>query len=125
MFSDKIDDYLANALDIGLRECEFWEMSLAELTNYFESRKRVLKAEQQEKATFDYILGDLIGRSFARLYSAEATYPKIYEMYPTIFNKEEIEQAEYNRRMELSALKLQEFTKSFNEKFKKKEVELD
>lgn len=125
MFSEKVENYLANALDIGLREHEFWDMTLAELTNYFESFKRRQKTDQQEKATFDYILGDLIGRSIARVYNADNTYPKIYEIYPTLFDKEEMEQAEFNRRMELSALKLQEFTKSFNEKFMKKEVELD
>ena len=108
-----------------MREHEFWDMTLQELENYFESRRRVLKAEQQERATFDYLLGDLIGRSIARIYNSENTYPKIYEIYPSLFNKEEIEQAEFDRRMELSALKLQEFTKSFNKKFNKKEVESD
>ncbi len=125
MFSDKVDSYLANALDIGLREHEFWDMTFVELENYFDSRRRVMKAEREEKATFDYILGDLIGRSLARIYNAQNEYPKIYEIYPTIFNKQEIEQAEFDRRMELSALRLQEFTKSFNEKLSKKEVELD
>lgn len=100
-------------------------MSFLELKNYFESHKRIQKAQHEERATYDYILGDLIGRSIARIYNSENTYPKIYEVYPSIFNKEEMEQAEFNRRMELSALKLQEFTKSFNNKFKKKEVELD
>lgn len=100
-------------------------MTFQELQNCFESRSRVIKREKQEQATFDYILGDLIGRSIARIYNSENSYPKIYEVYPSIFNKEEMEQAEFDRRMELSALKLQEFTKSFNEKFNKKEVELD
>lgn len=125
MFSDKVENYLANALDIGLREHEFWDMTFTELENYFESRRRVMKQEAQERATYDYILGDLIGRSIARIYNANNEYPKVYEAYPSIFNKEEMEQAEFNRRMELSALKLQEFTKSFNKRFKKKEVELD
>lgn len=100
-------------------------MTFQELQNCFESRSRVIKREKQEQATFDYILGDLIGRSIARIYNSENSYPKIYEVYPSIFDKEEMEQAEFDRRMELSALKLQEFTKSFNEKFNKKEVELD
>lgn len=63
---------------------------------------------------YDYILGDLIGRSVARTFSQGNSYPKVYEAYPSIFNKEEMERAEQQRRDELSALKLKEFAESFN-----------
>lgn len=126
MFSDNIDKYLESALDFGLRESEFWDMTLLEFQNFLDSKTRCQKAQQQEKATYDYILADLIGRSMARIYNSSNKYPEIYEAYPTLFSKEEMERKEQERRTELSALRLQEFLKSFNEKKnKKKEVELD
>jgi hypothetical protein len=101
-------------------------MTLAELQRAFESKRRIALAEAKEKAMYDYILGDLIGRSVARIYNQSNSYPKLYEAYPSVYDKEEMERAEQQKRDELSALRLQEFLKSFNEKKnKKKEVELD
>lgn len=80
----------------------------------------------KEQAFFDYVLGDLVGRSMARVYGANNQYPKIYDAYPSLYNKEEMERKDMERRTELSALRLQEFLKSFNDnKNKKKEVELN
>lgn len=101
-------------------------MTLAEFDRFVESQRRIKDREAKEKAYYDWVLGDLIGRSMGRIYSANNHYPKIYEAYPTIYDKEEMERKEQERRDELSALRLQEFLKSFNEKKnKKKEVESD
>jgi hypothetical protein len=121
MFSDKIDSWLEYALDLDISEYDFWMMTPGELMRKFESKQRVLERERQEKATYDYILGDLIGRSIARIHSSSATYPKAYEAYPHIFNKDEIEEAEQNRTMELSAQRFMAFAESFNEKLADKE----
>lgn len=97
-------------------------MTLAELERYIDSKKRVMKVEAQERATYDYILGDLIGRSIARVYSSSAKYPEIYDVYPTVFDKEKIEDAKRERTMELSALRFKQFAESFNKQFAEKEA---
>ena len=77
-------------MDYGLTEYEFWDMTLAEIIRYIESQKRKQLIQAKEKASFDYIQAELIGRSISRIYSASATYPAIEEAYPSLFNTEEI-----------------------------------
>lgn len=113
--------WLENALDLGLSEREFWEMTLAEFDRYVESRKRVQEREAKEKATYDYILGDLIGRSIARVYHSSNKYPEIYDAYPNLFEKENIEEQREERKQELSAQRFMAFAESFNKKFAEKE----
>lgn len=94
-------------------------MTIAELDRLIESKKRIQKREQQNKASFDYILADLIGRSMARLYSSSARMPEISASYPTLFDSEEIQEKKQERKDELSALRFKQFAQSYNKKFNK------
>lgn len=94
-------------------------MTLAELWRLIESKKRIQKREQQEKASFDYILADLIGRSVARLYSSSAKLPEISEMYPTLFDSKDIQEKKQEKQMELSALRFKQFAQAHNKKMSK------
>lgn len=117
-YSNHIIKWLENALDFGITENEFWNMTFGELDRVIESRVRVKKKEHQEKASFDYILAELVGRSIARIYSSSAKYPHISEIYPTLFDSEEVEQKKQEKRVELSALRFKQFANSFNANFK-------
>lgn len=97
-------------------------MTLAELERAIDSKKRINKLQNQQKAANDYILADLIGRSIARLYSKEAKYPEIYDVYPQLFNKAEMEQAKQNAQIKLSTERMQQFAESFNKRYKSKEA---
>jgi hypothetical protein len=105
-------------LDWGISESDFWDMTLAELIRLIESKRRVQEKQLKERATFDHILGDLIGRSMARVYSSSARYPSIAEAYPTLFSQAEIEENVQAKKDELSVLRFKQFTQSFNAKFK-------
>jgi hypothetical protein len=111
-------DYLKNALDYGIKECEFWDMTLAELERAVESKLRVKKNQDQEKAIFDYILADLIGRSVARVVNANNTMPEISEVYPNLFEKTALKHRQEEKKAELSALRFKLFANSFNTRFK-------
>ena len=93
-------------------------MTIAELERVAESKKRLKRIEAQEKATFDYIQAELIGRSIARIYSSSASYPAISEVYPTLFDNEEIQQQKQEMNAQLSALRFKQFAQSYNEKYK-------
>ena len=93
-------------------------MTLAELERVIASKKRQQKAAAQEKATFDYIQADLIGRSIARIYNSSATMPHISEAYPTLFDSEEIVEAKKAKVQELSILRFKLFADSHNKKLK-------
>lgn len=116
MYSDHIDVMLDNALDVGISEFDFWNMTLGEISRLFDSKARAKKAQDQETAIHNYILGDLIGRSMARLHSSSITYPKIYEVYPSLFDKEEYEEKQRQRITEESIKRLTQFAESFNKR---------
>lgn len=118
MFSDDIYNWLEGALDIGIKESEFWEMTFAELQRAFDSKARVVEREQKIKATFDYILADAIGRSIGRLYSSSNKMPAISELYPSLYKAEEEQELIQQRKDELSALRFKLFAEAFNNNFK-------
>lgn len=89
----------------------------------FASYQRTRKSELQEKTSMDYTLADLIGRSVARIYNSSNTIPDIEEVYPTVFDKEELERKRTERRNQLLAIKFKQFAENLNLKFKEdKEV---
>lgn len=99
-------------------------MTFAEIDRYGKSKARQRERELQERANFDYILGDLMGRSVARIYNSSNKYPQIFEVYPHFFDKEKMVKADQERRNELSALRFKHFAESFNKDFIKKEAKL-
>jgi hypothetical protein len=118
LFSEVVYKWLENALDMGITERDFWEMTIAEVNRAIASRKRVLKVEAQEKASYDYILADSIGRSIARIYSSSNTLPDIGTVYPTLFDSKELEEKRAAKKAELSALRFRQFADSYNRRFK-------
>ena len=92
-------------------------MSYAELKRAMESYNRNQKVKAQEKASYDYILADLIGRSLARVYNASNKFPEIATVYPTLFDSEEIQEQRNQKQAELSALRFRMFANSHNKRF--------
>lgn len=94
-------------------------MTLAEIQRQIESKIRQKKIADQERASYDYILADAIGRSVARVYSSSARMPDISELYPTLFDSQEVVERKQKQRAELSALRFKQFAASYNMKFNK------
>ena len=109
--------WLNIALDCGITEKDFWEMTFAEVNRAIASRNRVKRAEMQEKASYDYILAQLIGKSMAKLYSSTVKFPSIGEAYPTLFDSEEMQQQKQEQKDNLSALRFKQFAHSYNKRF--------
>ena len=91
-------------------------MTLAEVIRAIESKKRQQKQQAQERASYDYILADLIGRSVSRIYSNSTRLPQIYEVYPTLFDGVEMEEQKQQKQMEISAIRFKLFAQSYNKK---------
>lgn len=98
-------------------------MTLAEIIRYIDSRKRIQKLEAQEKATFDYQLADLIGRSISRIHSSQNKMPSIAEAYPALFDSEEIEAKKQEKKDEISVARFKQFAQAHNKKYR--EVDLN
>lgn len=107
---------------MGIEEADYWQMTFAELERKLDSIRRVKLREKQEKATFDYIQADLIGRSVARVYNSSNKIPDISEVYPTLFDNQEIQEQKQQKKAELSAIRFRQFAESFNSKYKQEEA---
>lgn len=109
---------LDNALDWGLSEHEFWNMTIGELERFTASQQRLEKHRLKERATFDYTLAMLIGRAIAG--SDESNpFPELYEVYPKLFEDDlrRIEEEQSAQQAQLSAIRFIQFAESFNKKF--------
>lgn len=106
-------------MDFGISEQQFWEMTIGELTRAFQSIKRVEKRKAKEQAIFDYNLADTIGRSIGRYFASSNKLPPIHEVYPTLFDSEEVLRKQQEKQAELSALRFKQFAQSFNKRFHK------
>ena len=96
-------------------------MTLGEIIRAIESKKRQQKAAAQEKATFDYIQADLIGRSISRLHSSSNRMPQLAEIYPSLFEAAEIESKIQEKKQQLSIIRFKQFAQSHNNKYKEVE----
>ena len=94
-------------------------MTIAELERACSSALRVKKREHEEKASFDYILADLIGRSIARIYNSANKMPAIEEVYPSLFESQELQEKKQEQKDQLSALRFKQYADFHNKKFNK------
>jgi len=121
LFEEYAYKWLETALDCGITENAYWDMTLAEAIRAVESRKRVMKAEAQQKASFDYILADLVGRSISRIHSSSNKMPPLYAVYPSLFDAEILEEQQQQKKDELSAMRFRQFAKAYNKGVKNSE----
>lgn len=100
-------------------------MTIAELIRLIDSKKRIEKRQDQKRANFDYALAGLIGRSVSRIYSSNATMPDISEVYPNLFDSEQISEQKQAQKNEMSIIRFKQFAQNYNKNFKNKEVQND
>ena len=115
---------LDNALDCGITELDFWDMTPGEVGRTIKSKNRIVKIEAQERATYDYIQAQLIIKGISICLGDKSSYPTIEEAYPGIFDDviKQQEQKVQEHKMSLSALRFKQFAQSYNNNFKNKEV---
>lgn len=91
---DIVWQFLQPAINVGLEEFNFWEMTLAEIQRYIEGAEWRMRT----KAQYDYMLSDLIGISVGRMMSNEIHLPPIESVYPNLF--EEVDEEEKAQKEE-------------------------
>lgn len=118
---------LERALDYGITEERFWLMTFAEIHREVDSKIRIKKLETKERATYDYILAQLITKGVSKVLGDKSSYPSLEEAYPGVFDDVVAEkQAKIKeQKMNLSALRFKQFAQSYNNNFKNKEVAND
>lgn len=121
-FESHVSDLLQQCMSIGMREEEFYNSTLSQVTRYVESYNKLKDNQMQEKAYFDYQLANLIGMSVARLLSKGAKYPTFEKAYPFV-NKDNDKETDESWEMEKQHLKLLEWAEQMNKKFEVKQKE--
>lgn len=111
-------DWLDVAMYYGIEERSYWDMTIGEVSRAIDIKKRQQKAQAQEKACFDYILADLIGRSYARIHSSANDMPHISKVYPSLFDEEETVAKESEIKAQLSAARFKQFADAYNKRYK-------
>ena len=96
-------------------------MTPAEITRFIESKNRVRKIESQERASYDYILASLITKGVSIVLGSKESFPQIQEAYPKLFDDlQEIREEEIKKKkIDLSVIRLKQFTQSWNNRFHK------
>jgi hypothetical protein len=120
-YSDYVYQWLDNALDAGISETDFWNMTIAELTRAIQSKERVKKLEAKEKATYDYILAAMVTKGVQAAMAGGEGLPDITEIYPSVF-VDEIKDKQNKKQAikdELSALRFKQFANFHNKKINK------
>lgn len=74
---------LQPAINLGLEEEKYWDMTLAEIDRYIEGAKWRMRT----KAQYDYALASMIGTYTARVVSSDIEIPTISEVYPNLFDE--------------------------------------
>lgn len=97
-------------------------MTFAEVHRAIESNNRLVMAEAKHKATSDYILADLIGKSVSRIYNSANKMPALYEAYPSIFDDEVEKERIQKHKDELSAARFRQFAQLTNKRFEEGEA---
>ena len=111
--TDIAQKLLQPAINVGLSELDFWNMTKAEIERYVEGAIWRMRSQAQ----FDYCLADLIGISVARVMSDDVEYPPIEKIYPTLFDdviQEQKRQQEEKLRMVDSTNRFMEFALKHN-----------
>lgn len=95
-------------------------MTPGEVIRFIESRNRVRRIEAQEKASYDYILANLIVKGIGITLGSKDTMPPIQDVYPNLFDDltKEHEKKVQQQKAQLSALRFKQFAQSYNNKFK-------
>lgn len=111
------------AVDYEIKECEFWDMTYAEIERAIKSKIKLKKIEAQEKASYDYMQAQLIVKGISKILSGKGDYPTLEEAYPGLFDDvvEARKQEAQQQKINLSALRFKQFAQSYNSNFKKKE----
>lgn len=103
--SEIVYQHLQPAINLGLDEFKFWEMTVAEVSRWEEGAIWRLKS----KAQFDYVLADLIGISSARMMSDDVKYPSLEDAYPNLFEQTPDEIMEQKKEEEIATQNLNRF----------------
>lgn len=108
---DIVEQLLDVAVKLGIKEFDFWEMTMAEVQRELEAIQFRKEIPNKDKAYFDYMQAQLIAIGIGCSING-GEFPKIQEVYSSLFVvNEEALQAEKD---EISAIRFRQFAELHN-----------
>lgn len=121
-FESRMMDLLQQCMSIGMREEDFYNSTLSQITRYVESHTEHQKNQLKEKAYFDYLLASLIRTVVDGLMDRRVKFPTLEKAYPFVAEND-AKEVDESWEMEKQHLKLIEWANQMNSKFEKQEKE--
>lgn len=112
--TELFEGMLPIALQCGISIFEYWDMTYGEITLTIKAFNDSTVNKLKEKAIMDYQLANMIGLSVARLMDKNAKYPKIEELYPSLFEVENTQPKQIDWR--IAKERLMKYTDAHNRK---------
>jgi len=112
-----ISEIYPHALDCGLAPADFWELSLAEITDLMESYERRQKAEYKRDLTLKHFLAKDIGQYVSLvLGGSKVKILELWDYFPELFEneRESIEENQKHRQMEVYKAQMIDFASRHN-----------
>ncbi len=107
------------ALDIGITEEQFLEMTIPEIDRYALSFQRRMEYQQKEKANFLYTHAVLVGNAFSKVMGG-GEFPSIEEAFPMLFDTPETQERKQKQITDISVKRFLLFKERNNAKFELK-----
>ena len=105
-------DLRTKSLIAGVREADFWEMTVGETVRAIEAYNE----RRKDEAFFAYSNAMATGLFIGSIFTSNAP-PTLSDIYPDLFPPEEEKEAEEEKRMADSAANFINFANAFNRKF--------
>lgn len=121
-FENHVMELLAQCMSIGMKEDEFYELTLNQITRYVESHTKQQENKYRDQAFFDYQLASLIKIAIGSVIDRKVTFPSFEKAYPFVKGIREKE-IDNEWEMEVQRIKLREWAEQMNKKIEKKKKE--
>lgn len=93
-------------------------MTIGEIIRKVDSYNRMRKVAAREKASYDYLQANTIANLIGHILGDKGEPPKIEDIYPTLFKKEEKDENEMvQETAKKDIAKVMAFAAAFNKKF--------
>lgn len=99
-------------LVIGISEADYWQMTIGEAVRACDAHQE----RRRDEAYFAFTNAMAVGLFVGSMFGSKSP-PHIQDIYPELFDREEYEEAEQERKDAISAANFMKFASAINERF--------
>ena len=112
LLTPRILKWRDDILVMGIREAEFWDMTVGEVSRVFDAYLR----QMRDRAYMSYTNARAVGAFIGSMLSGK-NVPTIHDIYPDLFDEEKQQEREDEAREAASAANFLKFANNFNRRY--------